>query len=232
MIDILLDAVSWAFLLSGGAFLLIGGLGMVRLPDFYTRMHAAGVMDTMGAELMLMGMVFQAGFSMVTVKLLLIGVFVFVTSPTATHAVANAALVAGLEPKVSNFDDGEPHHGVVGDGARHGRSRGVIAEVGKDGGLPAFGALGLEIGDGPEGDLFGGLAAFEFLWFFIEGGEQTGLDFFGDAVHFFQRVTGRRGHAGEGFGFLAFGQVFGRRREPDDDGGDGSERAGDAKRTA
>ena len=102
---ILLDIISWCFLLAGGAFLLIGGLGLIRLPDFYSRLHAAGIIDTMGAELILFGMMFQAGFSLVTVKLLLIGAFIFITSPTATHAVANAALVAGLEPKLSSYDD-------------------------------------------------------------------------------------------------------------------------------
>lgn len=102
---ILLDIISWCFLLAGGAFLLVGGLGLIRLPDFYSRLHAAGIIDTMGAELILFGMMFQAGFSLVTVKLLLIGVFIFITSPTATHAVANAALVAGLEPKLSSYDD-------------------------------------------------------------------------------------------------------------------------------
>jgi len=101
---ILLDIVSWAFLLAGSAFLLIGGLGLIRLPDFYTRMHAAGIIDTLGADLILMGMIFQAGFTLVSVKLLLIGAFIVMTSPTSTHAVANAALVAGLEPKVSTKD--------------------------------------------------------------------------------------------------------------------------------
>lgn len=104
---ILLDIISWCFLLAGGAFLLVGGLGLIRLPDFYSRLHAAGIIDTMGAELILFGMMVQAGFSLVTVKLLLIGVIIFITSPTATHAVANAALVAGLEPKLSSYDDDE-----------------------------------------------------------------------------------------------------------------------------
>lgn len=104
MIEILRDIISWAFLLSGGAFLLIGGLGLIRLPDFYTRMHAGGVIDTLGADLILLGMMVQAGFSLVTVKLILIGIFIFFTSPTSTHAVANAALVAGLEPKVSTTE--------------------------------------------------------------------------------------------------------------------------------
>jgi len=111
--DLLLDILSWGFILSGGAFLLIGGLGLIRLPDFYTRMHAAGIIDTLGADLMLMGMVLQAGFTLVTVKLLLIGVFIFITSPTSTHAVANAALVAGLEPKLSTKETKSSLAGVT-----------------------------------------------------------------------------------------------------------------------
>jgi len=111
--DLLLDILSWGFILSGGAFLLIGGLGLIRLPDFYTRMHAAGIIDTLGADLMLMGMVLQAGFTLVTVKLLLIGVFIFITSPTSTHAVANAALVAGLEPKLSTKETKSSPAGVT-----------------------------------------------------------------------------------------------------------------------
>ena len=99
--DLLLDALSWGFLLSGSALILIGSAGLVRMPDFYTRLHPAGVIDTMGAELMLIGMMFQAGFSIVTVKLILIAIFLFFTSPTSTHAVANAAYVAGLRPFMS-----------------------------------------------------------------------------------------------------------------------------------
>jgi multicomponent Na+:H+ antiporter subunit G len=95
------DIASWVLLVGGGVFLLIGGTGLLRLPDFYTRLHAAGITDTMGTELILLGLMLQAGFSLVTVKLILIGLFLFFTSPTATHAVANAALVAGLKPKLA-----------------------------------------------------------------------------------------------------------------------------------
>jgi multicomponent Na+:H+ antiporter subunit G len=98
-LDLILDLVSWALMLAGGTFVVIGAIGMVRLPDFYTRMHAAGITDTLGAELMLIGMMVQAGFSLITVKLILIALFLFFTSPTATHAVANAAHAAGLKPR-------------------------------------------------------------------------------------------------------------------------------------
>lgn len=92
------DVASWLCFLAGGTFLLIGATGLIRLPDFWSRLHAAGIIDTMGAELILIGMMFQAGLTQVTVKLILISLFLFVTSPTSTHALANAAWVAGLMP--------------------------------------------------------------------------------------------------------------------------------------
>lgn len=99
--DLLRDIVTWGFVLSGGFFLVVGGVGLLRFPDFYTRLHAGGITDTLGAELMLLAMMIHAGWSLVTVKLFLIGVFLFFTSPSATHAIANAAYVAGLKPFVS-----------------------------------------------------------------------------------------------------------------------------------
>lgn len=93
------DLLSWACLLAGGAFCMIGALGMLRMPDFYTRMHAASVIDTLGAGLVLFGLLLQAGFTLVAVKLLMIGLLIFFASPTATHALARAALLRGLEPK-------------------------------------------------------------------------------------------------------------------------------------
>lgn len=98
MIELVLDLISAGLLAAGSIFILIGGFGLIRLPDFYTRLHAAGITDTLGAELILLGLMFQAGLSLVTVKLILISLFIFFTSPTATHAVANAARVMGLKP--------------------------------------------------------------------------------------------------------------------------------------
>lgn len=99
MIQVIIDGVSWALLVSGSIFVLIGALGLLRLPDFYTRLHGAGITDTLGADLILLGLMVQSGFSLVTIKLFLIGAFLFFTSPTSTHAIANAAFTAGLEPK-------------------------------------------------------------------------------------------------------------------------------------
>lgn len=102
-IELVLDIVSVAALLAGVIFVLAGAIGVLRLPDFYTRMHAAGVTDTLGAELIVFGLILQAGFSALSLKLALIGVFVFLTSPTATHAVANAAYRAGLKPMLKRY---------------------------------------------------------------------------------------------------------------------------------
>lgn len=96
--DLVLDIASWACFIGGAFFLLVGAVGMIRLPDFWSRLHGAGVIDTAGAELIILGMIFQAGLTLVTIKLVLIGLFLFFTSPTGTHAVANAAHVAGIRP--------------------------------------------------------------------------------------------------------------------------------------
>ena len=103
ILEIALDVVSAALMLSGAVFVLAGALGMLRLPDFYTRMHAAGVTDTLGAELVIIGLMLQTGFTLDTAKLGLLGLFVFLTSPTATHATANAAYKAGLKPVLTRF---------------------------------------------------------------------------------------------------------------------------------
>lgn len=95
------DVASWILIVTGSVSLIIATFGLVRLPDFYTRTHAAGVTDTIGAELVIFGLVLQAGFSLISVKLLLIGLFLFFTSPTATHAVTNAAFTAGLKPRLA-----------------------------------------------------------------------------------------------------------------------------------
>ena len=89
---------SWVCLVAGGVFCVTGALGLVRMPDFYTRMHAASVTDTLGAGLILLGLVLQAGLTLVAVKLLMIGLLIFFTSPAATHALAKAAYARGLKP--------------------------------------------------------------------------------------------------------------------------------------
>jgi len=99
MTSLIIDLASWVLLLGGAFFLLVGAVGLVRLPDLFTRMHAAGVTDTGGAGLILLGLMLQAGLSLVTVKLAFILLFLLFTTPTASHALARAALHAGLRPK-------------------------------------------------------------------------------------------------------------------------------------
>ena len=96
----MLDAASWAALMLGGFLILTGAFGLLRFPDLYTRMHAAGVTDTGGAGLVLLGLMLQAGFTLVTVKLVLILWFLLFTGPVATHALAKAALHGKLAPLV------------------------------------------------------------------------------------------------------------------------------------
>ena len=98
----LIQVLSWVCLSAGAAFCVISAIGMLRMPDFYTRVHAASVADTAGVGLLLFGMMLQAGFNLVTVKLIIIGLLIFFASPTATHALCKAALAHGLKPKLAS----------------------------------------------------------------------------------------------------------------------------------
>lgn len=100
MMEAVITILSWILLLGGAIFLLVGAIGILRFPDFYTRLHAVSVCDTMGAGLVLAGLILQGGFSLVTVKLLLIFYFMIFTGPTAVHALAQAALQGKLKPVV------------------------------------------------------------------------------------------------------------------------------------
>lgn len=102
----LLDIGSWICLAAGGLFCIIGAIGLIRMPDFYTRMHAASVTDTLGAGLILVGLMLQAGLTLITAKLLIIGLLIFFMSPTATHALARAAYFRGVEPRLAQ-DEGD-----------------------------------------------------------------------------------------------------------------------------
>ena len=101
-----IDIVSWLFILAGALLGTTGGIGIHRFPDFYSRLHAVGITDTLCAAMFLIGLMLQTGFSIATLKLLLIFIFLFFSSPTATHALANAALLGGLKPKLD-----EDYHG-------------------------------------------------------------------------------------------------------------------------
>lgn len=98
MLELARDIASWALFILGAIGVVTGAIGVIRFPDFYTRLHAAGITDTAGAELMLLAMILQSPNWLVAAKLLIIGFFLFMTSPVSTHAIAHAAYVAGLKP--------------------------------------------------------------------------------------------------------------------------------------
>jgi multicomponent Na+:H+ antiporter subunit G len=108
MIAILADALSWACLLLGGGFVITGGIGFLRMPDVYTRAHAASLTDMAGAALMLVGLMAQAGPTLLTVKLVFILAFLWMTSPVSTHALINAAFSAKVKPILAHDLTGAP----------------------------------------------------------------------------------------------------------------------------
>lgn len=95
---ILLDVLSWLCLLSGSFLGLTGAIGLFRFPDFYTRLHAASVTDTLCLGLIILGLILQASSWIMVVKLLLVLLILAYTSPTASHVLAKAARHGGLEP--------------------------------------------------------------------------------------------------------------------------------------
>ena len=97
---IIIDIVSWILLIVGSICVLIGGLGVLRMPDFYTRMHASSLTDTMATLALFSGMILQAGLSLAAAKLFAIMLFLLLTGPTATYALANSALLSGHKPKM------------------------------------------------------------------------------------------------------------------------------------
>lgn len=96
--NVAIDMLSWLCLGAGSVFCVIGAIGMIRMPDFFTRMHAASVIETLGAGLLLFGLMLQAGVTLVSAKLVVIGLLILFTSPTATHALVKAALARGVTP--------------------------------------------------------------------------------------------------------------------------------------
>ena len=103
-----MDPILWiaAFLLFGGAVLaLAGGVGMLRFPDFYTRMHAAGVTDTLCSALVLFALMIHFGLTLASLKVLLILAFMLFTCPTASHALARTARNNGLKPWLASDAD-------------------------------------------------------------------------------------------------------------------------------
>ena len=106
--QLLISVLSGFFILLGVLALLIGALGLLRLPDVYCRIHAVGMIDTAGASFVILGLAIHEGVSLVTVKLLFVGIFLFFTSPIATHAVAQVAHKMGVKPVGRNLGKALP----------------------------------------------------------------------------------------------------------------------------
>lgn len=105
----MIDILSWVFLVTGGVLGIIGGIGLLRFPDFYSRLHAVGITDTLCTGLMLLGLGLQAGWSFTSAKLFLIYAFLFFTSPTSSYSLGNGAWLSKVEPwkKSVSSSDGE-----------------------------------------------------------------------------------------------------------------------------
>lgn len=100
MIALLFEVLAWVLLSAGALFTLIGGIGVLRFPDVFTRMHAASVCETLGTFSILLGLCCLGGGWIMVAKLLLILLFLGLTNPTSAHALAKAALHDGLRPPV------------------------------------------------------------------------------------------------------------------------------------
>ena len=99
---VLVDILSGLCIAAGIIALLVGALGLIRLPDLYSRTHAVGMMDTAGVGFIILGLIIHEGFTLISVKLALVGIFLFFTSPIATHAVAQVAHRSGLKPVIED----------------------------------------------------------------------------------------------------------------------------------
>lgn len=111
------DIASWTFLLFGSFLCITGGIGLHRMPDFYARTHAASITDTLGAVSVLLGLGFQClELSwIISAKLVMVAVFLLVTSPTAGHALVKAAAAHGVRfvvPEPPKNEDGKTEEGA------------------------------------------------------------------------------------------------------------------------
>lgn len=100
------EVLSGIFIFLGVFFMIAASIGIVRLPDFYTRTHPAGKADTLGQILVLLGLIIYEGFSLISVKLFFIIGFILIANPTATHALVKSAYVSGLKPWTREKKDG------------------------------------------------------------------------------------------------------------------------------
>lgn len=108
MMQTTIDIASWFLLTLGGLFVLVGGIGALRMPTLYSRMHAASLTDTIAAVSILFGIMLQSGWTLATVKLIAVLLFLLFTSPTSSNALASAAILAGHNPDEDQVQPPEP----------------------------------------------------------------------------------------------------------------------------
>ena len=112
--SLLLDILSWFLLMVGGGIGLLAGVGLLRLPALFSRMHASGMLATLGAACVLLGLILQAGISVISFKLFLLFMVLSMTSSTAAHALAKAAIASGAKPDLAPMG-AAPNSGPKGD---------------------------------------------------------------------------------------------------------------------
>tara|TARA_B100000674_G_C37981536_1_gene982714 strand:- start:12392 stop:12727 length:336 start_codon:yes stop_codon:yes gene_type:complete len=100
--NLFLDLLSGFFITTGCFFCLIGAIGIIRFPDIFCRLHASSINETLGTPLILLGLIIQIGPNLISLKLFIVGVFILITNPTATHAISRASLHGGLKPLIDN----------------------------------------------------------------------------------------------------------------------------------
>ena len=92
------EIVSGIFLVIGAVAMLVGGIGILRMPDLFTRLHAVGIIDTLGVAAILIGLAFLAGWGLVLIKLIIIFALLMLLNPSASHALARAAVHGAKKP--------------------------------------------------------------------------------------------------------------------------------------
>ncbi len=102
MLDYTLNILSWLFMVTGAFFMLSGALGILRMPDFFSRLHPAGITDSFGAPMLLIGVLLKYGFSLFAGKIFLLILFLFITNPTSTHILSQAAIIAKVKPYIKD----------------------------------------------------------------------------------------------------------------------------------
>ncbi|MEM6453586.1 MAG: monovalent cation/H(+) antiporter subunit G [Acidobacteriota bacterium] len=100
LLTMIVDGISWFALVSGALLCVIGGIGLLRLPDLYSRSHAASLTDTLGALLIFGGLTLQAGPTLIAAKLVMLVVLLLITTPLAAHALMRAAFARGLPMQI------------------------------------------------------------------------------------------------------------------------------------